>query len=125
MRSSFGQSTCVELHENLGTKRQEEERSTFELKARIIGRDDTERKEGTYQSCTGMWKEWRLELEGNGKHVQELLRCTRMKTCSPVNSPTIAEDFKDDDRKKTRGSAECFATRHRKARGTALAVYMS
>ena len=40
-------------------------------------------------------------MEGNDKHVQELLRCTVMETCKPVNSPMTAEDFKDDDRKKT------------------------
>ena len=40
-------------------------------------------------------------MEGNEKHVEELLRCTRMETRKLVNSLTIAEDFKDDDWQKT------------------------
>ena len=66
-------------------------------------------------------------MEGNEKHVQELLRCTGMETCKPVNSPMTAEDFKDDDRKKTEAQLKVLpqgaARLYR--RGTALAVYMS
>ena len=68
-----------------------------------------------------------MELEGNEKHVQELLRCTGMETCKPVNSPMTAEDFRDDDRKKTEAQLKVLpqgaARLYR--RGTALAVYMS
>ena len=51
----------------------------------------------------------------------------RMETCKPVNSPMTAEDFKDDDRKKTEAQLKVLpqgaARLYR--RGTALAVYMS
>ena len=79
----------------------EQLQAVYELKATIIGGDKADRKEGTYQGRTIRWQEWSLELEGNEKHAQELLRCTGMETCKPVNSPMTAEDFKDDDRKKT------------------------
>ena len=50
-----------------------------------------------------------------------------METCKPVNSPMTAEDFKDDDRKKTEAQLKVLpqgaARLYR--RGTALAVYMS
>ena len=130
---SSGPSTCVELYENLGTKRPKELWGSFwnpstgvqlvlhvddslvvgeeqalqdklqalhELKATIIGWGEADRKEGNCPGRTIRWQEWCLELEGNEKHVQELLRCTGMETCKPVNSPMTAEDFKDDDRKK-------------------------
>ena len=50
-----------------------------------------------------------------------------METCKPVNSPMTAEDFKDDDRKKTEAQLKVLpqgaARLYR--RGTAFAVYMS
>ena len=75
--------------------------AVYELKATITGGDEADRKEGTYVGRANRWQEWGLELESNEKHVQELLRCTGMERCKPVNSPITAEDFKDDDRKKT------------------------
>ena len=95
---------CKTLREDFKEKLQE----VYELKATINGRDDTDRKEGTYLGHTTRWKEWGLELEGNEKHVQELFRCTGMETCKPVNSPMTAENCKDDDRKKTEAQ-DCIA----------------
>ena len=106
---------CHTRHKNLGTKRPKElqrfsgirvlelnwSKAVYELTATIIGGGEADRKEGTYLGRTIRWQEWGLELEGNEKHVEELLRCTGMETCKPVNSPMTAEDFKDDDRKKT------------------------
>ena len=65
--------------------------AVYKLKATIIGEGKADRKEGTYLGRTFRWQEWGLELEGNEKHVQELLRCTGMETCKPVNSPMTAE----------------------------------
>ena len=50
-----------------------------------------------------------------------------METCKPVNSPMTAEDFKDDDRKKTEAQRKVLpqSTARLYRRGTALAVYMS
>ena len=61
--------------------------AVYELKATIIGWGEADGNEETYLGCTVSWHEWGLALEVNEKHAQELLRCTGMETCKPVNSP--------------------------------------
>ena len=74
------------------------------------------------EGASGAWS-WR----GNEKHVQELLKCTGMEKCKPVQSPMTAEHFQDDDREKTEAQRKVLpggvARLYR--RGTALAVFMS
>ena len=65
--------------------------AVYELTTTIIGGGEADLKEGTYLGRTIRWQEWGLELEGNEKHVQELLRCTGMETCKPVK---LAHDCK-------------------------------
>ena len=56
---------------------------------------------------SGVWN-WRATRS----MFRNMLRCTGMETCEPVNSPMTAEDFKDDDRKKT--EAQLKVLPHRK-----------
>ena len=64
------------------------------------------------------------------KHVGGTLRelgCQETKGAPPMFSPMTAEDFKDDDRKKTEAQMKVLlqGTAGLCRRGTALAVYMS
>ena len=38
-------------------------------------------------------------MEGNPKHIQELLKTSGVESCKSVNTPMTAEDCKDDDSK--------------------------
>ena len=90
-------------------------KAVYELKATIIGEGQSRPKGRNlsrvvlFVGRSGVWS-WRA----NEKHVQELWRCTGMETCKPVNSPMTAEDFKDDDRKKTEAQLKVFAAGRRK-----------
>ena len=68
-------------------------------------------------------------MEGNSKHIQELLRTTGMESCRSAfaNSPMTAEDHKDDDSKKTDFQRRELTVAEAKLyrRGTALCVYIS
>ena len=73
------------------------------------------------------WCDWGIEMEGNPKHIQELLKTTGMESSKSVNTQLTAEDCKDDDSKKTdfqrRELTVAEAMLYR--RGTALCVYIS
>ena len=99
----------------------------YKLKGKVLGPDEGDSKEGVYLGRRIYWREWGIELEGNPKHIQELLKTTGMESCKPVSSPMTAEDYKDDDSKKTdlqrRELTGAEAKLYR--RGTALCVYIS
>ena len=40
-------------------------------------------------------------MEGNPKHIQELLKTTGLESCKSVKSPMTVQDYEDDDSKKT------------------------
>ena len=66
-------------------------------------------------------------MEGNPKHIQELLKTSGMESCKSVNTPMTAEDYKDDDFKKTDFQRRELTVAEAKLyrRGTALCVYIS
>ena len=69
------------------------------------------------------WCDWGIEMEGNPKHIQE----AGMESCKSVNTPMTAEDYKDDDSKKTDFQRRELTVAEAKLyrRGTALCVYIS
>ena len=73
------------------------------------------------------WCDVGIEVEGNPKHVWELLKATGMESCKSVNPPVTAEDHKDDDSKKTDFQRRELTVAEAKLyrRGTALCVYIS
>ena len=73
----------------------------YKLKGKVLGPDEGDSKEGVYLGRRLQWCDWGIEMEGNSKHIQELLKTTGMESCKSVNTPMTAEDCKDDDSKKT------------------------
>ena len=73
------------------------------------------------------WEDWGLKLEGTENRAQNPSICTGMWTRRLVNSPMTAEDFKDDDWKKTEAQQKVLPVGAARPdpRGTALAFYMS
>ena len=71
------------------------------LKGKGLGPDEGDCKEGVFWERRIRWCDWVFEMEGNPKHIQELLKTTVMESCKAVNSPVTAEDCKDDDSQKT------------------------
>ena len=77
-----------------------------------------------YLGRTIRWTENGIEVEGNEKHLKELLKCTGLEACRPVSTPLTPEDLKDnkdnaDEKKLDSGETKMY----RKA--TALIVYMA
>ena len=72
----------------------------YKVKGKVLGPDEGDSKEGAYLGKRLLWCDWSLEMEGNPKHIQELLNATGMEFCKSVNTPMTAEDYKDHDSKK-------------------------
>ena len=66
-------------------------------------------------------------MEGNPKHIQELLKATDVESCKSVYMPMTAEDYKDDESKKTDFQRRELAVAEAKLyrRGTASCMYIS
>ena len=79
-------------------------------------------RRGVYLERRLQWCDWGIEMEGNPKHIQELLKTTGMESCKSVNTPITAEDDKDDDSKKTDFQRRELTVAEAKlySRGTAL-----
>ena len=99
----------------------------YKLKGKVLGPDEDDSKEGVYLGRRLQWCDWGIEMEGNPKHIQELLKTTGVESCKSVNTPMTAEDYKDDDSKKTDFQRRELTVAEAKLyrRGTALCVYIS
>ena len=64
----------------------------YKLKGKVLGADEGDSKEGVYLGRRLQWCDWGIEMEGNPKHIQELLKTTGMESCESVNTPMTAED---------------------------------
>ena len=99
----------------------------YEMKATILGPDEGDAKQGEFLGRTIRYQDWGIELEGGNKHVHALLKSAGMESCRTVNTPMLAEDYKNDpkrlqvDEKKALNNHDTKLFR----RGAALTVYMA
>ena len=99
----------------------------YKLKGKVLGLDEDDNKEGVFLGRRFHWCDWGIEMEGNSKHIQELLKTTGMESCKSVNTPLRAEDYKDDDSKKTDFQRRELTVAEAKLcrRGTALCIHLA
>ena len=55
----------------------------YKLKGKVLGTDEDDSKEGVYLERRLQWCDWGIEMEGNPKHTQELLKTTGMESANP------------------------------------------
>ncbi len=99
-------------------------KKVYDLRSMLLGPGRGDVKEAKYLGRTLRWTEWGIEVQGDEKHLTELLRCTGLEGCRPVGTPLAPEDLKDvkdEDNEKKLNSSETRI--YRKA--TALIVYIS
>ena len=64
----------------------------FELKSEILGDCAGEVREAKFLGRTISWRQHGIELEGDPKHVDILLKEWNMESCRPVSTPGTAEE---------------------------------
>ena len=64
----------------------------FELKSEILGNGHDDVQDATFLGRSIKWRKHGIEIEGDSKHVQLLLKEWDMETCRPVSSPGTADE---------------------------------
>lgn len=97
----------------------------YTLKSTLIGPEPHHAKEVAYLGRTIRWTPRGVEIEGNGKHVRDLLECLGMTGCRGVETPIAVENIrstKDADPTDPELSPS-DASRYRRC--AAIIVYLS
>ena len=63
---------------------EQELRKIYELKVVTLGPDEQDVREAAYLGRTIRWTDQGIEIEGDPKHLKELLRCVSMQGCRAV-----------------------------------------
>ena len=53
----------------------------YKLKGKVLGPDEDDSQEGVYLGRRLQWCDWGIEMEGNPKDIQELLKTTGLESC--------------------------------------------